>query len=69
MSRHITGSLWPYRERKNFSVSSKNIFTVQSSSPTATSSLSYGGEGEGREGIGGEELRGYDKDESGREES
>jgi hypothetical protein len=35
MSRDITGSLCPYRDRKNLSVSAKKTFTVLSSSATA----------------------------------
>ena len=32
-----TGSLWPYRLRKNLRLSRKNTLTVQSSSATASS--------------------------------
>ena len=40
MSQHMTGSLWPYSERKNLSVFSKKTFTVLSINDTASSSLS-----------------------------
>jgi hypothetical protein len=35
--RMLTGSLWPYRLRKNLRLSRKKTFTVQSSSATASS--------------------------------
>jgi hypothetical protein len=40
ISKHITGNLCPYNDKKNFNESSKNILIVQSSRPIATNNLS-----------------------------